>query len=366
MDLTGEHDLDLASLEESAAEVVTLAAGVLRERFAAGVAADQIEFKDKHQRDPVTAIDKAVEAMVRRELQARFPAHGMLGEEGTGDAIESQLVWVLDPIDGTANFAGGLPFYGLSLALLRSGIPVVGCVYVPFWPGKDGGDVLRASLGNGARIGGQRIHLERQPFRPGGPVAVPPGLRAMFAVTGALAKRSGEARNLGSIVAELAMVATGGFQYAVFGGPKLWDVAAGALIVREAGGAALTWERGRWRPIEQFRAPISRPGRTPKSRPHKPGDPPPKPAKLKTLRDWSQPVLVASPGAAGHVAAGLAPRTPPPKAVIWAYKQRGKVRDWWRKRRQKPADSSAPSSSSETSPSSATSASPGAPPTAAS
>jgi myo-inositol-1(or 4)-monophosphatase len=363
MDLSRERDLDLASLEESAAEVVTLAAGVLRERFAAGVAADQVEFKDKHQRDPVTAIDKAVEAMVRRELQARFPTHGMLGEEGTGDAIESQLVWVLDPIDGTANFAGGLPFYGLSLALLRSGVPIVGCVYVPFWPGKDGGDVLRASLGNGARIGGKRIRLERQPFRPGGPVAVPPGLRGMFAVTGALAKRPGEARNLGSIVAELAMVATGGFQYAVFGGPKLWDVAAGALIVREAGGAALTWERGRWRPIERFRVPMSRPERRPKPAKQKPGSSPPTaPAapKPKTLRDWSQPVLVAAPGAAGHVGAGLAPRKPPPKAVIWAYKQRGKVRDWWRKRRQKPADASAAP------PSSASTASPGASPAAAS
>jgi myo-inositol-1(or 4)-monophosphatase len=360
MDLSAELDLDLASLEESAADVVSLAAGVLRERFAVGVAADQIEFKDKQQRDPVTAIDKAVEAMVRRELQSRFPTHGMLGEEGTGDAIESQLVWVLDPIDGTANFAGGLPFYGLSLALLKSGVPIVGCVYVPFWPGKDGGDVLRASLGNGARIGGKRLHLERQPFRPGGPVAVPPGLRAMFAITGALAKRPGEARNLGSIVAELAMVATGGFQYAVFGGPKLWDVAAGALIVREAGGAALTWERGRWRPIERFRVPISRPWRAPKPKPRKPGDPPPKPPKPTTLRDWSQPVLVAAPGAAGHVGAGLAPRRPPPGAVTWAYKQRGKVRDWWRKRRQKPTDTSA------TPPSSATTSSPGDPSAAAS
>ena len=128
----------------------------------------------------------------------------------------------------------------------------------------------------------------------------------MFAVNGDLAKRPGEARNLGSIVAEIAMVATGGFQYAVFGGPKLWDVAAGALIVREAGGAALTWEGGRWRPIERFRPPKPDPPKKPNAARAAPA---PKP---KTLRDWSQPVLVAGPGAAGHVGRGLAPRRPPP------------------------------------------------------
>jgi myo-inositol-1(or 4)-monophosphatase len=330
MDRAGDRHLELAALEDAAAAVVMLAAATLRDRFATGVRPEQVEFKDKQQRDPVTAIDRAVEALVRTELRTRFPTHGVLGEEGTGDAVESELLWVLDPIDGTANFASGLPFYGLSLALLQHGEPIVGCLYVPFWPGSGMGDVLRASKGNGARIGDTAIRLERRAFRPGGPVAVPPGLRWMFALTGGLAKRPGEARNLGSIVAEIAMVATGGFQYAVFGGPKLWDVAAGAIIVREAGGAALTWEGGRWRPIHRFRAPKPDPVKKPK-RGEKPA-PAPKP---KTLRDWSQPVLVAAPGAAGHVALGLAPRRPPPKAVLWAWKQRRTAPDWWRKRRGK-------------------------------
>jgi myo-inositol-1(or 4)-monophosphatase len=290
-----------------------LAAETLRARFAAGVAPDQVEFKDERQRDPVTAIDRAVEALVRRELQTRHPTHGILGEEGTGDAVESEYLWVLDPIDGTANFAAGLPLYGLSLALLWNRQPVVGCLYVPFWPGTGQGEVLRASLGNGARIAGRPVRLTRQAFRPGGPVAVPPGLRWMFAVRGDLAKRPGEARNLGSIVAEIAMVAVGGFQYAVFGGPKLWDVAAGAIIVPEAGGAALTWDGGRWRPVVRFRAPRSEPGKKP-----------------KTLRDWSQPVLVAAPGAAGHVASGLTPRTPPGPALRWLFAKRRAARDRWR------------------------------------
>lgn len=313
MDETRVDALDLAAVEAAACDIVMLAAATLRERFAAGIRAEQVEYKDKQQRDPVTAVDRAMESLVRTEVRRRFPSHGMLGEEGTGEALASELLWVLDPIDGTANFAAGLPMYGLSLGLLRNGAPIVGAVYVPFWP-VDGGAVLSASLGHGARIAGKRIRLDATDFRPGGPVAVPPGLRAMFQVTGTLAKRPGEARNLGSIVAELAMVATGGFQYAVFGGPKLWDVAAGALIVREAGGVSLTWEGGRWRPIQRFRAPRGRPGK-----------PPP------TLRDWVQPVLVAGPGAASHVGSGLRPRPRPTKAVRWLMKQRKAALDFMKK-----------------------------------
>jgi myo-inositol-1(or 4)-monophosphatase len=315
---------DYSDTEDAAVAIVRLAADTLRDRWSAGVRADQVEFKDKHQRDPVTAVDRAMEQLVRTELHRRFPEHGILGEEGTGDGLQSEFLWVLDPIDGTANFAAGLPLYGLSLGLLRNGVPIVGAVYVPFWP-VEGGAVLSASYGNGARIAGQPVRLETGQFRPGGPVAVPPGLRAMFSLSGDLAKRPGEARNLGSIVAELAMVATGGFQYAVFGAPKLWDVAAGAVIVREAGGVALTWDGGRWRRIDRFRPPRSRPGKS-----------------SATLRDWVQPVLVAGPGAARHVSSGLRPHPRPPRAFRWLLKQRRAARDWWRRRRQGTASSAAP------------------------
>jgi len=321
MEAPSPQHADLLALESAAGEVVEMAAQVLRDRFAAGVADEQVQFKDKHQRDPVTAIDKAVEALVRGELRRRFPTHGILGEEGTGDAVDSRYLWVLDPIDGTANFAAKLPFYGLSLGLLHDGVPVVGCLLVPFWPGSGYGGILRASRGNGARIAGERVLLQSRAFRPGGPVAVPPGLRGMFSVHGALAKRQGEARNLGSIVAEIAMVATGGFQYAVFGAPRLWDVAAGALVIREAGGHALTWERGKWRHLGRFRVPVQQPGKKP-----------------PTLRDWVQPVLVTGPGIVRHVADGLTPHLPPPLPVRWAAQQRKAVRDWWRRRGQ-PSDS---------------------------
>src|SRR5438046_99334 len=91
---------DLAAFEEAAAEVVTRGAVVLRDKLRGEIV---VEFKDKRQRDPVTAVDRAVEALVRDELRGRFPEHGILGEEGTGEAITSEYLWVLDPLDGTAN-----------------------------------------------------------------------------------------------------------------------------------------------------------------------------------------------------------------------------------------------------------------------
>jgi hypothetical protein len=168
----------------------------------------------------------------------------------------------------------------------------------------------------------------------------------MFLVRGALAKRQGEARNLGSIVAEIAMVATGGFQYAVFGAPRLWDVAAGALIVREAGGHALTWDRGKWRHLGRYRVPAQRPGKKP-----------------TTLRDWVQPVLVTGPGIVRHVADGLMPLQPPPLFVRWATKGRKATRDWWR-RRGRPADTAGGATRAAAPPSEAASAS-ATPPTPA-
>jgi myo-inositol-1(or 4)-monophosphatase len=276
MDATARDRRFLAEVEEVAAGILARAGDALLAHYRRGVA---VEYKDRHGADPVTVADRATEEAVRRAILGQFPRHGFLGEEGAAEATGAEYLWVLDPLDGTANFAGRLPFFGSSLALLRNGVPVVGCLWVPFAPSLRT-DVLRASFGNGARVGGEPLRVAAGEFRPRGPMAVPPSLGWMFDVRAPLAGRAGEARNLGSITYELAMVAGGGFQYAVFGGPKLWDVAAGVLLVREAGGHALTWHRGRWAGLDRFVPPA-----------------PGKDGKAKSLRDWARPVLVGSPAA---------------------------------------------------------------------
>ena len=308
MDATLDDRRWLAEVEAVAAAIVARAGDALLDHYRRGVT---VEYKDKKQSDPVTVADRSVERQVRDEIAAAFPAHGFLGEEGASDAMTAEYLWVLDPLDGTANFAGRLPFFGVALALLRNGVPVVGCLWVPFAPNLQT-DVLRASYGNGARVGSEPLRVASPPFRPSGPVAVPPSLRWAFVVREALSKRPGEARNLGSITYELAMVAGGGFQYAVFAGPKLWDVAAGVVLIREAGGLALTMSRGRWVPLDRFVAPgLGKDGRP------------------RSLRDWSRPVLVGSPATLEHVAPNLVPRRPPPRAVGWLMRRPRVVRRWW-------------------------------------
>ena len=123
------------SLEVFEATAVDLArtAGVRAiEAFQTSVA---LEFKGKKQDNPVTALDRDTETFLRQELRRAFPDHGLLGEEHADDiASDAEYVWVLDPIDGTANFASGLPLWGISIGLLRHGAPVAGCIWVPIGP----------------------------------------------------------------------------------------------------------------------------------------------------------------------------------------------------------------------------------------
>lgn len=306
---------DLADLEETAARITARAGELLLDRYRRPVA---IEFKDEKQTDPVTETDRAVERLVGGELRAAFPDHGILGEEGTSERSAGEYLWVLDPLDGTANFAGHLPYFAISLALLRNGVPIVGCLFVPFGPGFAPA-VLRCSYGNGARVGGEPLRLERCDFRPTGPAALPVGFRGGFALRGDLARGPGELRNLGSICFEIATVASGGFQYAAFLRPRLWDVAAGVLLVREAGGVALSWQGRSWRPLDRFVPPTRR----------RSGDAP-------TLRDWARPVLVGGPGAIEQVGRELGVRPPPPRAIRWLYRRQTDLRRWWGRRRAGP------------------------------
>lgn len=261
----------------------------------------QLEFTGPKHDNPVTALDREVESFLRSELRAAFPDHGLLGEEHADDiAAEASYVWVIDPVDGTVNFASGLPLWGVSIGLLCHGAPVLGCIWLPVGPTLGPG-VYHARRGGGARFDDEPIHVSRAPDERGQLMTLPGGYLRAFRFrqprpgTPRAARALPDQRTLGSCTAELALIASGALRAGIFIEPSIWDVAAGAQIMREAGGEVLTWRDGSWRRFERFEPVPPRRGKGPPA-----------------LRHWAQPLLMGAPDAVARVVPRLAwhPRLP--------------------------------------------------------
>src|SRR5215831_11382862 len=149
------------SIEDFEATALDLARQAGERALEAFRATVRLEFKGKRQDNPVTALDRQTETFLRTELRAAFPDHGLLGEEHADDiAADARYVWVIDPIDGTMNFASGLPLFGISMGLLEAGAPVCGCIWVPVGPTLGAG-VYVAREGGGARFDDKRVRVSR-------------------------------------------------------------------------------------------------------------------------------------------------------------------------------------------------------------
>lgn len=222
-------------------------------RFIAAEAAGRMwpgaDLKLRSKTDPtdyVTAVDEAVERRLVSYLRQQYPEFGVLAEEGTSRDPEAEHVWLLDPLDGTRNFVKGHPGYCVSLALVRDGQPVIGIVY------DIEADALYSSfLGGGARLNGRRLQVgaEADARHCVAGVGYPVGIRRdggqreryLRLLSGTAALRQG-----GSVARELALVARGALD--AFWQPLLspWDIAAGMLLVTEAGGRVEPLSEGPW------------------------------------------------------------------------------------------------------------------------
>jgi myo-inositol-1(or 4)-monophosphatase len=197
--------------------------------------------------DLVTEADLAVEQDVRDRVARNFPSHVFLGEEGAQSAptSDSPYRWIVDPIDGTTNFAHGLPLFCVSIALEISGRVEVGVVYVPV-----GDELFTAERGEGARLNGRRIHVTRETelidslLVTGFPVQTDTAQDEQLAIFGEFLSRARAVRRLGSAALDLAWVAAGRFDGFWERSLHGWDVAAGALLVEEAGGRITDFEGG--------------------------------------------------------------------------------------------------------------------------
>ena len=249
-------DGQIREIERQAVELARGAGAILADHFGRHIA---VEFKDRQQRDPVTEADKAAQAFLAGQIARRFPAHGVLGEEATAAEQASEepardTLWVLDPLDGTTNFLNGLPLFASSIGVLHRGRPVAAALYIP-WPAAGGGFVLHCRKGGGCFADDAPVRvLETERPIPNRLIGLPGYFAAANRFAGGLEDKAGEPRTTGSIAYELAMTARGVMQYAIFGAPRMWDMAGGALAVQEAGGAVMTRFRGQrqWRPLDSL------------------------------------------------------------------------------------------------------------------
>ncbi len=186
--------------------------------------------------DPVTAADKAAEQLIVDGILAARPNDAIVGEEGGGIAGTTGVSWFVDPIDGTANYVYGIPIYAVSIAVEVDGSVVVGVVYNP-----ESDELFTARRRGGAFRNGEPIRVNADvPLAKalmGTGFGYKPEDRAVDgAVIAELLPKIRDLRRLGSAALDLCAVAMGRFDAYFETGLHVWDYAAGALLVEEAGG----------------------------------------------------------------------------------------------------------------------------------
>jgi myo-inositol-1(or 4)-monophosphatase len=207
---------------------------------------NQIGFSYKQDGSVVTEADTAMQKSVVDALTARWPQFRLLGEEMSAAQQQALLstkgegLWVLDPLDGTSNFASGIPIFSVSLALIQDGEVQLGMIYDPVRQ-----ECFAAIRGQGARLNGQPLHVHESRVRLDQCIAqvdlkrLPSAMATKIAAQHPFASQ----RNFGSGALDWGWLAAGRSQLYVHGGQKLWDYLAGQLILHEAGGMARTFER---------------------------------------------------------------------------------------------------------------------------
>ena len=200
---------------------------------------ESVRISQKKANDFVTEVDHAAERIIIDTLLSAYPGHGIWAEESgrTMGAKDSDYVWIIDPLDGTTNFIHGLPVYCVSIALAVKGKVEHAVVYDP-----TRNDLFTASKGRGAFLNERRIRVSKRnqlkeslistgfPFRPGD------DFNRYLAMMGEVMQRTAGLRRPGAAALDLAYVAAGFTDGFFETGLKPWDVAAGSLLITEAGG----------------------------------------------------------------------------------------------------------------------------------
>ena len=243
-------DVDLRSLRELAEHAARAGGDVARQCFHAAYA-----IRHKADGSEVTEADEAAQAAVIAALRARRPHDALIAEESLEDVpgaaapADDVLCWIIDPIDGTRNYVRGIPLYAVAVAAMFGGYPVAAAIYIP-----DRDDMYSASRAEGFLVNGTAPTARAVKADTSGRARKPlAGIPSSFhgAAHGVMQDWMSRVvvRNLGSTATHLAMVAAGQFQAALVSGSRLWDIAAGWLLIDLTGGVMTTLDG---RPVFPF------------------------------------------------------------------------------------------------------------------
>ncbi|MBL1292546.1 MAG: inositol monophosphatase [Thiotrichales bacterium] len=197
---------------------------------------DSIDVVTKDHNDFVSSVDKAAEATIIDVIKTAYPDHQIMAEE-SGQQGSSDYLWIIDPLDGTTNFLHGFPQFAVSIALQHQGKSQQAVVYDPVSQ-----DLYTASRGAGAQLNNRRIRVSKRKELAGSligtgfPFRKDQDLDAYLKTFRAIAPQTAGIRRAGSAALDLAYVAAGRLDGFWEFGLKPWDLAAGALLIEEAGG----------------------------------------------------------------------------------------------------------------------------------
>jgi myo-inositol-1(or 4)-monophosphatase len=226
---------------ETSIEIAREAGALLMEYFG------KVSYELKGEFDLVTEADRASERLVIQRLRAHFPTHSIVAEEGGGSEQDSEYRWYVDPVDGTTNFAHGFPVFNVTLALEKAGELVAGVVFDPTRQ-----EVFAAERGGGAFLNGKRIRVSTVNRLEDSLVATGFPSRKRHQNVNVyfyyeLAMLTHGVRRAGSAAIDLAYVACGRLDAFWEFGLHSWDMAAGILLIEEAGGVCSDMRGGKMR-----------------------------------------------------------------------------------------------------------------------
>ncbi|MDD5290392.1 MAG: inositol monophosphatase family protein [Patescibacteria group bacterium] len=199
---------------------------------------DSVMHTKKSKLEILTPADLTSNKIIINFLHQHFPSYGVFSEESGQDRVKPEFLWVIDPLDGTDNFALGNPLFNISIALVHKEKIVLGVIYAPFLK-----QMFVAEAGRGVKMNGKRIHISTEKNLAEASVSLcycynPKINQKINKIDGRLMQRVRGTRNLGAAALDIAWVGLGRFDAAAHFDVHLWDVCAGVLIVKEAGGKA--------------------------------------------------------------------------------------------------------------------------------